>query len=135
MAFELHPDLARDCLTVGDLPLNRVLLMNTRLFPWLILVPKREGMSELFDLSLRERAVCSVEVNIVAEHLKQQLKAKKMNIAALGNKTPQLHIHVIARLEGDAAWPNPVWGTPSQPYGKEEAESVINRIKTGLRLD
>ena len=78
--FELHPDLVRDCLPIGDFPLCKILLMNTRLFPWLVLVPKREDKSELFDLSIRERTVCAVEINMIAEHLKTHLKAKKMNI-------------------------------------------------------
>jgi diadenosine tetraphosphate (Ap4A) HIT family hydrolase len=134
MTFELHPDLIRDCLEIGDFPLCKILLMNTRLFPWLILVPKREGVSELFDLSTKDRAICAVEINMIAEHLKSYLKAKKMNIAALGNKTPQLHIHVIARFENDAAWPNPVWGTPYAPYSSEEATAIIIKIREGLRL-
>jgi diadenosine tetraphosphate (Ap4A) HIT family hydrolase len=132
MTFKLHSDLKRDCIEVCDLNVSKVLLRNCRQFPWLILVPMREGISEWFELSIEDQARSLAEVNWTANAVKAALKAKKMNIAALGNITPQLHIHVIARFAGDAAWPSPVWNVKPEPYAQKDMDAVLAKIKPAL---
>ncbi|MDE3060319.1 MAG: HIT domain-containing protein, partial [Pseudomonadota bacterium] len=106
--FTLHPKLAQDTVSVGDLPVCRALLMNDSRFPWLILVPKRDGLRELFDLEIADYPAIMEEVRYTAERFAALTGAYKMNVATLGNMVPQLHIHIIARQTSDAAWPQPV---------------------------
>lgn len=108
--FLLDPRLKADTAAVGDLALCRVLLMNDARFPWIILVPRRAGLTEWFDLPAEEARLAHEETLRTARALKAMTGARKMNIAALGNMVAQLHIHVVARTAEDAAWPGPVWG-------------------------
>jgi diadenosine tetraphosphate (Ap4A) HIT family hydrolase len=131
--FTLHPQLAADTVLVADWALSRVLLMNDARFPWLILVPRRAGMSELFDLKHAERMVLAEELNRASIGLKTMFKAKKINIGALGNVVPQLHIHVVARIEADAAWPGPVWGSgKSIAYPATKSAALIAELRNQL---
>ncbi len=133
MAFHLDPRLAADTFPVGDLTLCRVLLMNDSRFPWLILVPRREDLSEIHDLAPPERAILIEEAALAGERLKTYLAAKKINTGALGNMVPQLHIHVVARFAGDAAWPGPVWGSGSAaPYEPESAARLVADLRRVL---
>lgn len=117
--FELHAQLARDCAVVGDLSLCRVLLMNDRRFPWLLLVPRRPEVSEIFQLTALDQRQMWEEVGAVSAALAADSRADKMNVASLGNVVQQLHIHVVARYQGDAAWPGPVWGSGSaEPFAE-----------------
>lgn len=128
MPFVLNPTLEKDTFFVADLPLSRLLLMNDARFPWLILVPRRADLRELVDLVPGDQAQLLEEINSVSRCLQQLFKPDKLNVAALGNMVPQLHIHIIARFEGDAAWLKPVWGVGSaEAYG--DAKDVIARIK------
>ncbi|MDX1975500.1 MAG: HIT domain-containing protein [Rickettsiales bacterium] len=129
MSFTLHLQLAADTIPLGDLPHCRVLLMNNANFPWLILVPRRDGLRELFDLGTDYDAVMQ-EVKQVSEQFAAYTKADKINVAALGNMVPQLHIHIIARFKGDAAWPNPVWNSGIDPlqYSSQQAQSLIQKM-------
>ena len=110
MEFELHPRLAADTVFIADWSLSRVLLMNDARYPWIILVPRRVGIVELFDLSGDEQAALIVETSHAEKALKTLSGAVKMNIGALGNVVPQFHMHIVARKDGDFAWPGPVWG-------------------------
>lgn len=115
--FTLHPQLAADTVEVGDLPICKVLLNKQySQHPWLILVPKRTGCRDITDVPPADYLPMMDEVRHAHDVLKSFVKADKMNIGALGNLVPQLHIHVIARHKTDPAWPAPVWGTPAQPY-------------------
>lgn len=115
--FTLHEQLQKDCTVVGHLPLCTLLLMNDANYPWFVLVPRRDGLREWYELTPEEQQQLLRETNGLAECLQQNTGAKKMNIGALGNMVPQMHVHVIARFEGDAAWPAPVWGkVPARPY-------------------
>jgi diadenosine tetraphosphate (Ap4A) HIT family hydrolase len=107
--FTLHPRLAADTIALGDWPLCRLLLMNDGRFPWLILVPARPDLREIHDLPSAERAILIEEIARASALMQQGFKADKMNVAALGNQVPQLHVHVIARFASDPAWPNPIW--------------------------
>jgi diadenosine tetraphosphate (Ap4A) HIT family hydrolase len=108
--FELHPRLREDCLELGSFDLCKLLLMNESRYPWLILVPQRAGISEIYQLSEADQARLWRESSALAQSLMQAFQADKLNIAAIGNLVPQLHLHHVVRFQGDAAWPAPVWG-------------------------
>ena len=110
MTFVLDERLASDMFVVGDWPLTRVLLMKDARWPWLILVPRREGMVELIDLELADQTQLMDEAGRASRFLKSHLRADKINAGALGNIVRQLHLHIVARVVGDPAWPRPVWG-------------------------
>lgn len=110
VVFNLDNRLENDTAFVDDWPLCRVLLMKDRRFPWLILVPRRGGVREIYELGASDRKILMDEVCKASEVLTQLFKPEKINVGALGNMVPQLHVHVIARKIGDAAWPKPVWG-------------------------
>ena len=134
-AWELHPQLARDTVSIGDLPLSRVLVINDANYPWLLLVPRRIGVSEIIDLDEVEQAQLMTEIARTGRALNTVTACDKLNIAALGNVVPQLHVHVIARREGDAAWPKPVWGAvPPLAHHKDELERFIQALRKTLWL-
>ena len=136
MSFALHPRLSRDTDFVGDLALCRVLLMNDSRWPWLILIPRRENLVELTDLYARDRARLIKEAALAADWLKAHAGADKMNLGALGNVVRQLHVHVVARTEGDPAWPGPVWGFGAPvPYADDQAHALIAAARKGLRVE
>lgn len=131
--FLLDHRLEADTVFVADWALSRVLLMNDARFPWLILVPRRAGVSELHELAHAERMVLIEEVARAARALKSAAAATKINIASLGNIVPQLHVHVMARTPADAAWPNPVWGSGAPvPYGPGAADALRQRLMAAL---
>jgi diadenosine tetraphosphate (Ap4A) HIT family hydrolase len=117
----MHPQLAADTASVGDLALSRVLAMNDADFPWLILVPRRAGVSELIDLG-SEQAQLMDEIALVSRALKDETRCDRLNVAAIGNLVPQLHVHVVARRKDDPLWPKPVW---SASAGKRYEERDI----------
>lgn len=132
--FELHAQLAKDCVVLGDLGLSRVLLMNDAQYPWLILVPRRADISEVFQLTAQEQRELWGEVADLASLLAGHFNADKMNVAALGNMVSQLHVHVIVRHNDDAAWPRPVWGVnPARPYAQDALSARIAELTTLLR--
>ena len=132
--WTLHPQLAVDTVAVGDLPLSRVRLVKDANYPWLILVPRRAAVSELTDLPEDEQVQLLGEIASCAEALKATVPCDKLNIAALGNMVPQLHVHVIARTKTDAAWPKPVWGVaPPRAYGAVEMEVLLGKLRTRLK--
>ena len=127
--FALHPRLEADTIFVADWPLSRVLLMNDTRYPWLVLVPRRADISELFELENPDRELLMEEVARAAKTLKAIAGAAKINIGALGNLVPQLHVHVVARSPGDPAWPGPVWGhSPAIAYAPSQREALIAKI-------
>jgi diadenosine tetraphosphate (Ap4A) HIT family hydrolase len=133
MSFSLHPRLAADTLPVCDLSLCTVRLMNDARFPWLVLVPRQEGVVEILDLGAAERGILIEEITRAGEALRSAAPCDKLNVGALGNLVPQLHIHVVARVEGDAAWPGPVWGSgAAKPYDKGWAEGLTDALRKKL---
>ncbi len=135
MTFELDDRLARDTFVVGDWPLCRVLLMNDVRWPWLILVPQREGLVELSDLELADQMQLMDEAGRASRFLKSHAQAYKINVAALGNIVRQLHLHVVARVIGDPAWPGPVWGHgAATPYCNGAEQALILAARTGFGL-
>ena len=131
--WSLHPQLFAETTLVCDLPLSRLLAMNDANFPWLILVPRRAGASELFDLGA-EQATLANEVALVSRALKAATRCDKLNVAAIGNIVPQLHIHIVARTRDDALWPKPVWGAaPPRPYDPAALERFVTAIRERVR--
>ncbi len=128
-AFDLDERLARDSLLVAPIGLCQLRLLNDRRWPWLVLVPQRDGISETFELTPLDQVMLSFETNLVATALKKVTGATKINVGALGNIVRQLHVHVIARNEGDANWPGPVWG-----YGKAEPWDAADRERFAARI-
>ncbi|MBM13534.1 MAG: HIT family protein [Halieaceae bacterium] len=132
--FELDPRLAAGTFSVGSTSLSRVLLMNDARFPWIILVPAREGVSEPFQLALSEQEALWRESMVLAKALKRYFEADKLNIAALGNQVSQLHVHHIVRFRNDDAWPGPVWGVGSTvTYTEAAAEALMDDLRRVLR--
>lgn len=130
--FTLDPQLEKDTFFLRDMTLCQIRLMNNALYPWLILVPRRAGLVEITDLPEAERLILLNEISFVSTALQKHTGAHKMNIAALGNQVRQLHLHVIARQPSDAAWPRPVWGGPAEPYGEEQAQDALQRLRAVL---
>ena len=130
---ELHPQLAQDCLILGRFPLCQLLLLRDANYPWFILVPDREDISEIHHLSEQDQQQLLRESMTLSRALEQAFSPDKLNIAALGNMVPQLHIHHIARYTTDPAWPAPVWGRhPSKPYREDELTAVVDTLKSVL---
>jgi diadenosine tetraphosphate (Ap4A) HIT family hydrolase len=133
--FSLDPRLAKDSVTVGFLALCEVRLQDDARFPWLVLVPQRKNVSELFELSAADREVAMEEIAQCASALRAITRCLKINVGALGNIVRQLHIHVVARNEGDAAWPGPVWGAGTGvPYDVAAREDLIARLRSALAM-
>jgi diadenosine tetraphosphate (Ap4A) HIT family hydrolase len=129
MPFALHPRLAEDTVEVARLPLCRVLLMKDRRFPWLTLVPEREGVREIAELPPVDRAELIDEIARASDVLTRLFRPDKLNVGALGNVVPQLHVHVVARFSTDPAWPGPVWGSGTAvPYVESELAEVRGRL-------
>ncbi|ART64603.1 HIT domain-containing protein [Kushneria marisflavi] len=126
MAFALHERLAADTLLVASLELCELRLMNDTRFVWALLIPQREGIRESFELPTSERAQLWQEVDQLGAFMMRHTGADKINIGALGNMVPQLHVHVIARSQGDDAWPGPVWGSgQAQPLEEETRQTRL----------
>lgn len=133
MSFSLDPRLAADMIELGDLKLSRLLLMNDARYLWLVLVPRHENLSELIDLDARDRAILMEEIAAVSKALIGLPGIDKINVGALGNIVRQLHIHIVARASGDAAWPSPVWGR-GEPlrYDTQKAREIVRDLKERL---
>lgn len=130
MRFELHPDLERDGIAVGEFPLCQVLVINDSAYPWFVLVPKRNGISDTIDLGATDYAALWDESRIFSAAIMSAFKGEKLNVAALGNMTPQLHIHHIVRFKSDTAWPGPIWGKhPLTPYRDDELEALFKALR------
>ncbi len=133
--WQLDPKLAADTIAVGDLALTRVLLANDANFPWLILVPRMPGVTEITDLDPNEQVQLLGEIDAAARVLKSVTEYEKLNIAALGNQVAQLHVHVIGRRHSDKAWPKPVWGVaPPAAYVPAVRDGLIGSLRRGLKI-
>ena len=131
--WHLHPQLADDTAPVIELPLCEVRLMDDANHPWLVLVPRVAGMVEIIDLDPVQRTQLATEIDRASRALKVLFKPDKLNVAALGNLVPQLHVHVIARYRDDIAWPRPVWGNASaRPYAPEELIERVGALRAAL---
>ena len=133
--FQLHPRLNEDCIAVGRFALCQLLMMNDSQYPWFILVPEKADIKEIYQLSKPERHILAEESSYLAENLAALFKADKMNIAAIGNLVPQLHIHHIVRYQNDKAWPAPIWGKfAAVPYTQQQIIDNIAQVKERLKI-
>lgn len=128
--MKLHQQLDNDCFILAELPLSWLLLLNDNHYPWFILVPRREGVKEIHQLSHDDQLLLLDESMHLSRCLEEVFLPDKLNIAALGNVVPQLHVHHIARFKSDACWPSPVWGAvEATPYDKAEIAVITAKIK------
>ena len=131
--FKLDERLGNDSAMITTIGLCQLRLMNDSRWPWLILVPQRPDISELFELTPLDQAMLTFETNMVAQGLKKATACAKINTGALGNIVRQLHVHIIARNESDAGWPGPVWGYGMrEPYKKQELRQFAEKVKSAL---
>ncbi|HGO5290414.1 HIT domain-containing protein [Photobacterium damselae] len=132
MSFTLHERLVADTSVLGDFPLSRVLLAKEALGPWIILVPKKDNLREIHHLSEQEQIQLIKESCLIAQLLETDYKAEKINVGALGNLVPQLHLHHIARFSDDIAWPGPIWGNTK---GIQRSEAVQQALVEELQSE
>jgi diadenosine tetraphosphate (Ap4A) HIT family hydrolase len=133
MSFQLHSRLQQDCVVVGHFELCRLLMMNDSQYPWFILVPQKAGITELYQLAQSDRQLLIEESSYLSENLADLFQADKMNVAAIGNLVPQLHIHHVVRYQTDKAWPAPVWGKfNAVSYTEKQIFENISRVKERL---
>lgn len=132
--FTLDPQLEGDSLPLIELDLCTVRLMKDANYPWILMVPKQNGLAELIDLSVEDQHKLTDEIRIVSTALQGITKCDKLNVAALGNMVRQLHIHIVARFEGDAAWPGPIWGkVPMKPHNEVESAKLIEAVQRAVQ--
>lgn len=130
----LHPQLKQDCLYLGHSELSHLLLVNDARFPWFLLVPDRENISELIELSDQDRQQLHHESYILSKAMLDCLQPDKLNIACIGNVVPQLHMHHVARFTNDDCWPAPVWGQgEATPYTNSNSDRLINSVKDAIK--
>jgi len=131
LSFQLHPRLAADTSFIADWPLCRVLLMNDARYFWLVLVPRQDGLTGITDMTPEGRAQLMEEAARAGRIIKAA-GAAKLNLGALGNVVPPLHVHVVGRNPGDPAWPGPVWGhSPAVPYDAAALAARITLVRSG----
>ncbi len=129
MTFTLHPDLSRDGIKIGKFALCQVLLINDSHYPWFVLVPMRAGISDIIDLTPDDDKALWGESRAFSQAIMAAFAGDKLNVAALGNMTPQLHIHHIIRYKSDAAWPAPIWGKHAlSPYSSEQVADIRSKL-------
>lgn len=133
---DLHPQLQKDCLILGCFKLSHLLLLNDSNYPWFILVPDRADITEIIELSATDRNQLWLESHVLSTHIMRQFAGDKLNIGAIGNLVPQLHLHHIVRYRSDLAWPDPVWGkTAAKPYSDEALTNRIEQLKPSGLVD
>ena len=135
-SFSLHPRLLGEIVFVLDLQLSRLVLMNNRRFPWLLLVPRLPDVMEIVDLSEEDQKILWGEIARISKLLRDLFEPDKLNVATIGNLVPQLHVHLIARFQADEAWPKPTFGfAPPIAYAQDELEALTARIRAQLGRD
>jgi diadenosine tetraphosphate (Ap4A) HIT family hydrolase len=134
-AFSLHPQLANDCFELAELPLCKLLLCNDSAYPWFILVPKIDNITDIYQLNWQEQQQLLNESSLLSELLMQVFSGDKMNVAALGNVVEQLHVHHVVRYRKDASWPKPIWGQQAlTPYSESEFASLKEKLLPQLSV-
>lgn len=129
----IHPQLLNDCLVLGSFSLSRLLLMKDANYPWFILVPDREAISEIHHLSDEDQIQLIKESAFLSAVIEEEFRGDKINVAALGNVVPQLHLHHIVRYKDDIAWPSPIWGNqPTREYSDELLDTISNKLLTAI---
>lgn len=130
---DVHPRLLEDCIELGRFSLCRLLLMKDANYPWFILVPDREEISEIHHLSEQDQQQLIRESSFLSAVIEDTFRADKINVAALGNMVPQLHVHHVVRYHDDVAWPSPIWGNqPAREYSDELLDTIANKLLTAI---
>ena len=133
---DLHPQLVEDCLVLGSFPLCRLLLMKDANYPWFILVPDRDNISEIHHLTEEDQQQLTRESAFLSAVIEEEFRADKINVAALGNVVPQLHVHHVVRYKDDVAWPLPIWGNqPAREYSDELLDTIVNKLLTAINSE
>ena len=133
--FNLHPQLAKDCIIIADLTLCKVLLCNDKAYPWFILVPRLADVTDIYQLEWQDQQQFLKESSFLSKILMNEFNGDKMNVAALGNVVPQLHIHHVVRFKTDSCWPKPIWGQqPLTAYNVDEIDDIKTRIQPKLNV-
>jgi diadenosine tetraphosphate (Ap4A) HIT family hydrolase len=133
--FQLDERLQNDTVELGSIGINKILLANDSQYPWIILVPQIENVSELYHLNAEQQQETLQTISFIGQKMEEHFKADKMNIANIGNIVKQLHIHIVARFEKDLAWPAPIWGkAPMKRYEKSELEELCSTLQSVLNL-
>lgn len=128
--FELHSQLAADTVFIKSLGLCDVLLQKDANYPWLNLVPRVHSAREIHALPFAQQQQLMAEISFISERFEKLTGAFKLNVASIGNMVPQMHVHIVARFEGDAAWPAPIWGVkPRKAYGAKELEKFVTKLQ------
>ena len=125
MSFQLNKQLEKDSYYITDLALCQVRLMNSADFHWLILIPRKNNLVEITDLTDQDYQTLTFEIRKIANLMREELQPDKLNIAAIGNVVSQLHVHIIARYKTDKFFPSTVWGKESDPYAPEKLREVV----------
>ncbi len=133
--FSLHPQLAKDCFELADFPLCKLLLCNDSAYPWFILVPQVNDISDIYQLDWSQQQQLLNESSLLSELLMQVFDGEKMNVAALGNVVEQLHVHHVVRYKTDCSWPKPIWGQqPLTPYSDEDLVTLKEKLLPKLSV-
>jgi diadenosine tetraphosphate (Ap4A) HIT family hydrolase len=133
--WRLDPQIALDTAAVGDLSLCAVRAMDDATYPWLVLVPRQAGVTEIIDLDQSDRTQLMAEISTAATALKKVTGCDKLNVGAIGNLVPQLHIHIVARRRGDPAWPKPVWGVaPPVAYEPQSLDVFVDAVRATIGI-
>ncbi|MCW8918511.1 MAG: HIT family protein [Gammaproteobacteria bacterium] len=132
--FTLHPQLQQDGIVIGDLPLSRLLLLNDARYPWFILVPRRQAITEIYQLDDEDQLQLLRESSQLGRFLMESFNGDKLNIGAIGNLVPQLHLHHVVRYRGDEVWPRPVWGIGNAVPLLEEEIAILRERCQALGL-
>ena len=127
--FNLHPQLANDCIELANFPICKLLLCNDSAYPWFILVPQVNEISYIYQLDWQQQQQLLNESSLLSELLMQVFEGDKMNVAALGNVVEQLHVHHVVRYKTDVSWPKPIWGQqPLTPYSDEDLLNLKKKL-------
>jgi diadenosine tetraphosphate (Ap4A) HIT family hydrolase len=133
--FSLHPQLEKDCYELADFPLSKLLLCNDSAYPWFILVPKVNDITDIYQLDWQQQQQLLNESSMLSELLMQVFEGDKMNVAALGNVVEQLHVHHIVRFKTDVCWPKPIWGQQAlTPYSSDELTQLKEKLLPKLSV-
>jgi len=133
--FQLNELLQRDAIELLELPLSKLLLMNDSNYPWFVLVPRVDNIQDIYQLEWEQQQQFLNESSLLSEVLMQLFKGTKMNVAALGNICPQLHVHHVVRFKNDISWPKPVWGeVPMKAYSVDELTLLKEKLLPALAI-
>ena len=130
--FTIDPRLSSGADVICELSLSRLFFSRNALFPWVILVPRKDNLREIIDLSEEDRMILMREISLASKVMQDIFKPEKLNVAALGNVLPQLHIHIVARYSNDAAWPDPVFGKDKAEYEEERRLELVEKIRGAI---